>query len=81
MLELFKRLWLGWNLGIRAVMRLQSRVIMTLAWVLAIGPTALVFRLMGKTLLDRGPADPAAKTFWLTRPGGEASMKDAARPF
>lgn len=80
-LALFKRMWLLWNRGIRGVMRLQSRVIMTVAWLLAIGPVALVFRVVGRTLLDRGPAPPGARSFWLTRPDTEATMKDASRPF
>lgn len=81
MLSLFKRLWLGWNRGIRGLMRLQSKVIMTVAYFVGIGPVAIVFRVLGKTLLDRGPAVPGARTFWLARTDGEATMKDASRPF
>jgi hypothetical protein len=81
MLEIFKQLWVGWNRGIRAVMRAQSKAIMTVAYFLAIGPIAVLFRLTGRTLLDRGPAQADARSFWVPRNPVEASMKDASRPF
>lgn len=81
MLEIFKQLWVGWNRGIRAVLRVQSQAIMTLAYFLAIGPISILFRLTGRTLLDRGAAPPDARSFWVPRSPVEASMKDASRPF
>lgn len=81
MLELFKRMWVGWNRGVRALLRLQTRAIMTVAYLLAIGPVAVVFRITGRTLLDRGPAPRGASTYWLARPNTEATMRDASRPF
>ncbi len=81
MLEIFKQLWVGWNRGIRAVMRVQSQAIMAMAYFLAIGPIAVLFRLTGRTLLDRGPAQADARSFWVPRTPVEASMKDASRPF
>lgn len=81
MLELFKRLWIGWNRGVRGLMRLQTRALMTAAYLLAIGPAALTFRLLRRSLLDRGPAPRGATTFWLARPNAEATMRDATRPF
>jgi hypothetical protein len=81
MLEIFKQLWVGWNRGIRAVMRVQSQAIMAVAYFFAIGPIALLFRLAGRTLLDRGRAPPNARSFWVPRTPVEASMKDASKPF
>lgn len=81
MLSIFKRLWRGWNRGVRGLMRAQSKAIMTVAYFVGIGPVAIGFRLMGKTLLDRGPAAPGTRSFWLKRTDGEATIKDAARPF
>ncbi len=81
MLEIFKRLWAQWNRAVRAAARIQSESIMAVAYVLGIGPVAIAFRLLGRTLLDRGPAPVGATTFWLARPEGEATMKDASRPF
>lgn len=81
MLELFKRAWAGWNGLVRTVARLQSQAVMAVAYVVGIGPVAICFRITGRTLLDRGPAPEGTRTFWHTRPPGEATMKDAARPF
>ncbi len=81
MLELFKRLWSLWNRGLRGLLALQSRVIMTLAYFIGVGPVAIVFRLTGRQLLDRGDPPPGATTFWVPRTTGEATMKDASRPF
>ena len=81
MLELFKRLWAGWNVIVHGLMRGQSRLIMTVAYLFGIGPVALVFRVTRRTLLDRGPARPGATSHWTPRVEGEASMKDASRPF
>ncbi len=81
MLALFKTLWLYWNRGNRALLKGQSRVIMTAAYLFGIGPVALVFRVLRRTLLDRGPALPGVQSHWLARTDGEATMKDASRPF
>jgi hypothetical protein len=81
MLEIFKRLWASWNRGVRAAARLQSEAIMTVAYVFGVGPVAITFRLMGRTLLDRGPAPDGTTTYWHPRTAGEATMKDASRPF
>ncbi len=81
MLELFKRMWIGWNAGVRRVMGLQSTVLMGVAYVLAVGPVSLVLRVTGRDLLDRGPARRPAASYWLKRDGKAIEMKQAARQF
>lgn len=78
-LERFKRMWVGWNRGVRRVMTAQTAILMAVAYVLAIGPVALVLRLLGRSMLDRKPADPAARTFWSKRTGRPLTMEEAAR--
>jgi hypothetical protein len=54
---------------------------MTLAWVLAIAPAALAFRILGRDLLDRGPPAPGRTDHWHPRSDGPMDMKRASRMF
>ena len=49
----------------RAAARVQAAVLLTLAYVLVIGPAALIGRLCGADLLS---LRPGAKTAWTERP-------------
>ncbi|NNN07482.1 MAG: hypothetical protein HKL90_16455 [Elusimicrobia bacterium] len=53
----------------RAAARTQAAVLFTLAYVLVIGPAALIGRLFGADLLSRRRA---AKTGWIERPARSA---------
>ena len=57
----------------------MTRVILTAAWVVVFVPTALVLRLLGKRLLDRGP-DPDAATYWTAR-ADDRSDRDSLERF
>jgi hypothetical protein len=80
-LELFKRMWAGWNVFARALMRAQSFVLMLVTWVVGIGPVAIALRLMGRDMLDRAPPDGKARTHWIARDGKPLDMQSAARRF
>ena len=57
----------------------MTRVILTLVFFLAITPTGLVFRLLGKDLLQK-KIDPAADTYWISaEPDGPWTRPD--KPF
>jgi hypothetical protein len=81
MLELFKRMWVGWNAGVRRVMGVQSAVLMGVAYFVGMGPVAIALRLTGRDLLDRGPAAKDARTYWKPRDGRPIDMDKAARQF
>lgn len=81
MLELFKQMWAGWNRGIRGILWLQNTVLMTVAWVVAIAPVALVLKLMGRSMLDKAAADRAAPSYWNRRDPAPMDMGRAARRF
>jgi hypothetical protein len=81
MLELFKRMWIGWNTGVRRVMGVQSTLLMGVAYFVGMGPVALALRLTRRDLLDRGPAPAGASTYWLKRDGKALDMNRAARQF
>ena len=81
MLELLRRAWLGWGAFTRGLLRAQNALAMTLAWLLAIAPAALAFRIMGRDLLDRGPPPQGRADHWHARNDGPMDMKRASRMF
>lgn len=81
MLELFKRMWVAWGAFARGLFTAQNWLIMGTAYIVAIGPLALWFRLTGRQLVDRAPADPNANTYWRPRSGQPMTMDEAARQF
>jgi len=81
MLELFKRMWAGWNVGVRKLVAGQNALIMSVAYVVGLGPVALALRVGGRTMLDRAPADPSAPTYWLPRRSRASTMEEANRMF
>ena len=81
MLELFRRMWMGWQAFARGLIRNQNVVLMGIAYFVGLGPVALVSRIFGRVFLDRAPADPKAITYWTPRRPTPMTMDEAARPF
>lgn len=81
MLELFKRMWSGWNVGVRRFMAAQNATLMGVAWLLGIGPVALVLRLMQRDMLDRKLGAPDARSHWRARDGKPLDMQGASRRY
>ena len=81
MLERFKQLWLWWQGVAQGILTAQNYVLIGIAYVVGLGPVALGMRLTGTRLLDNGPADPAAKSFWVPRSGRPMTMDEANRQF
>lgn len=81
MVELFRRMWVGWNVAVRGFFGVQSAVLMGVAYFVGLGPVAVGMRLLGRDLLDRGPGAPGASSYWLPRDGRPMDMKAAARQF
>jgi hypothetical protein len=80
-LEGLRRAWLGWGAFTRGLLRAQNALAMTLAWIIAIAPAALAFRILGRDLLDRGPPPPGRTDHWHPRSDGPMDMKRASRMF
>ena len=81
MLELFKRLWIGWNdRVVKNILRVQNAALMSLVFVFALAPVAIFLRLTGRQMLDRGPATKA-DSYWQKRDGKPMTMKEAARQY
>ena len=66
------RLWFKLGMILGAVI---APVVMALVYFLAVTPTGLIARLMGKDLL-RQKLDKNAKSYWIEREQSERSMKD-----
>lgn len=81
MLLFFRRMWVGWNGLVRGIVTAQSRVLMSVTWLVGLAPVALYLKLTGKRLIDRAPADPAAVTYRSARDGKPMDMGRAARMF
>ncbi|MFN7143411.1 MAG: hypothetical protein ACK4YP_06530 [Myxococcota bacterium] len=81
MLLFFRRMWVGWNALVRGIVTAQSRVLMSVTWLVGLAPVALYLKLTGKRLIDRAPADPTAATYRNERDGTSMDMGRAARMF
>ncbi len=81
MLERFKRMWLWWQGVAAGILWFQNALLMTVAYVVGVGPVAVGFRLLRRPLLDRAPAVVGAKSHWVARSGKPMTMDEAARQF
>ncbi|MSQ00370.1 MAG: hypothetical protein EXR71_00580 [Myxococcales bacterium] len=81
MLERFKRMWLGWQGVAAGILWLQNALVMTVAYVVGVGPVALGVKLLRRSLLDRAPPVPGAASYWVARSGKPMTMDEAARQF
>lgn len=80
-LESFKRMWVAWGGFARGLLIAQNWVLMSFAYVFAIGPVALAMRLGGRRMIDRAPPEPGASSYWRPRSGKPMSMDEASRMF
>lgn len=69
----------GWMAFARALAFINTRIILTLFFVLIIGPIALVLRLAGKDFLQR--TIDSSPSFWKDREHAEHSLENASRQF
>lgn len=81
MLPLLKQIWRTWKRGAHGLVRAQSWVLMALAYIIAVGPVALGFRLFQPDPLDRGPADPSLPTYGGVPRMGHQDIRRAQRPW
>jgi hypothetical protein len=75
---IIKRLWmrfasaLGW---------LNTRIVLTLAYVLIIGTAGLFMKIIGRDLLDRRLRRGAEKTYWKEKPPIDTSFEGSQHQF
>lgn len=63
MLRVLKRIWRAWKGFAHGLVKGQSWLLMALAYVIALAPVALLFKLTKPDPLDEKPADPTASTY------------------
>jgi hypothetical protein len=76
-----KAIWRRWKAFAHRLIDYQNRFLMGVVYVTAVAPVALVFKLMGRKLLDRGPADESQESYWVERTEPPLDMKRASRMF
>jgi hypothetical protein len=81
MLELLKGAWRGWKAGTHALVKGQSWLLMALAYVLALAPIALFFKLFRPDPLDEAPADPRAPSYGRAVVARPQDIRSAQRPW
>jgi hypothetical protein len=70
----------GWMALAFAMGFVMTRVLLTLAFALAVVPVAVLLRLVGKDLLHRRP-DSDAPTYWIAKPDGRPDRESLERFF
>lgn len=81
MLRTMKVIWRRWKGLAHHLIEYQNRFLMAVVYVVAVAPVAIAFKLAGRKMLDRGPADPDAETYWIARTEPPLDMERAARMF
>ena len=61
-----KFLWRSWKGVIHRINSVIAFVLMSVAYIIALAPVAIGFKILRRDLTDRGDADPDIKSFWGT---------------
>jgi hypothetical protein len=69
----------GWMLFARGLAFVNTRLILTLFFVIVIGPIALILKLAGKDFLQR--RIDSSPSFWRPRESAEHTLENAVRQF
>ncbi|MEL6345436.1 MAG: hypothetical protein AAFV53_20175 [Myxococcota bacterium] len=81
MLAALKILWRSWKRLTHGINRAIAAVLMTVTYVIALGPVALYFRLTGQQLTDRGPGDINRPSHWKPPAPDNDDIRRAQRPW
>ncbi|HCA82046.1 MAG TPA: hypothetical protein DEP53_20135 [Bacteroidetes bacterium] len=74
-----RRLYLRWMAFARVLGRINTVVLLTIVYVVIIGPVAIVFRILGKDLLDRSSEE--RPSYWYDRDNEEHTVERRSRQF
>ena len=66
LMEFLKKLWKGWKAFAHAVGKVQTLLLLTLFYLLILGPVSFLFRLFGKSALSYRAQTP--DTYWRMKP-------------
>ena len=74
-----RRLYDWWMKFARLLGKVNTVVLLTLVYVVVVGPVALVFRVLGKDLLDR--RTEKGESYWYERETDDQTMNRSKRQF
>ena len=80
MLAFMKLLWRNWKKVVHGINGAISFTLMSVAYVLGLGPVAVYFKLTRADLIDRGLA-PELETYWKPIPHDEDDVRRVQRPW
>jgi hypothetical protein len=63
-LALLTTIWRGWKRGVHGINAVISFVLMSVVYITALAPVAVLFKLFRPDPTDRGLGDPAADSYW-----------------
>ena len=81
MLGLLKALWRRWKALAHGIIHVQNWIVMAVAYLVGMGPVAVIMRMRGSDLLDRGPGDAEAESHWSSLPPFAEDIRRAQRPW
>lgn len=80
LLIFMKRLWYAEQRGIHGIIGLQNKLLMTIVYLIAIFPVAVILKLMGKRLID-APLERGKDSYWEPCDDGSLTIDRAKRMF
>lgn len=81
MLNILKAVWRHWKRLAHGIIAVQNWTLMAVAYVVGMGPVALVMRLKNPDLIDRGLGDQEGPSYWLPVQGERQDIRRAQRPY
>jgi hypothetical protein len=78
LLIFMKRLWYAEQRGLHGVIAFQNKLLMTIVYLIAIFPTAVIFKLIGKRLID-APLERGKESYWEPCSEGPLTIDRAKR--
>jgi hypothetical protein len=80
LLRFMKRLWYAEQSAIHGLIGFQNKLLMTIVYLIAIFPVAVILKLMGKRLID-APLERGKESYWEPCDDGPLTIDRAKRMF
>ena len=81
MLQVMKAIWGRWKGLAHSIIRAQNWIVMAVAYVIGMGPVAVIMRLKNADLIDRGLGDIEADSHWIKRNDDPQDIRRSQRPW
>ncbi len=76
----YRRIFAGWTWVTRKIGKFNTLLLLGIVFYLLFTPLSLLFKLLGKDLLQE-KTDPSAASYWLKRPDKDKSIEDYKKLF